>query len=309
MTYLAILLCVLGVVFAVPIWLENRRQPVDARYRERAPGEFAQLSQGVTHYKWGGSARGPVLVAIHGLTTPSIVWDNLADDFGLLGYRVLSFDLYGRGLSDAPKGLQDEAFFARQLDDLLEHLDIEETVSLIGYSMGGSIAGTYAAANPHRVDKTFLVASAGFATTESDFSRFCRERALIGDWIYEAFAGRRMRAALIADQAVSEVEGLKDAQLQELNRQGFVRAVLSSRRGMLDQSLETPMKKLAERDLPVFAVWGDSDPVIPIRSVELLRQWHPKAKQRVIANADHALPYSHGDFVIDAFETMLSDET
>lgn len=309
MTYLALFLVILGVIFAVPIWLENRLRPVDEIYRKKAPGTFAKLSQGVTHYRWHGSARGPVLVAIHGLTTPSLVWETLAVDFGRLGYRVLTYDLYGRGFSDAPKGVQDADFFTRQLDDLLAHLNIEGNISVMGYSMGGSIAGTFAAANTHRVDRTFLIASAGFETVETEFDSFCRRNTLIGDWVHDAFAARRLRKDLLADDAPSDVPGLKEAQLAELGRQGFIRAVLSSRRGMLSQSLEGAMKTLAAYDLPVFAIWGDSDPVIPIRSVEMLRKWNPKASQKVIANADHALPYSHGDFVSDAFETMLADES
>ena len=77
---------------------------------------------------------------------------------------------------------------------------------------------------------------------------------------------------------------------------------------MLLQPLEEAVNTLAKRDIPVFAVWGNSEPVIPIRSVEVLRQWSSKANQKVIANADHALPYSYGNFVFDAFDTMLADE-
>ena len=69
---------------------------------------------------------------------------------------------------DAPNGVQDADFFMRQLDDLLAHLNLEGNISVMGYSMGGSITGTYTAANTHRVDPTFLIALAGFETVESD---------------------------------------------------------------------------------------------------------------------------------------------
>ena len=309
MSYLVLFLAILGAVFALPIWLEARRRPIDDMFRAQAPGTCIKLSQGITHYQWHGSARGKVLVAIHGLTTPSQVWQNLAEDFGRIGYRVLTYDLYGRGFSDAPKGLQDEAFFAQQLNDLLEHLEIEDAISVVGYSMGGSIATTFAAENTHRVDQVFLIASAGFDVTESRFSRFCRQTPLIGDWIYDVLAAGRMRRGLLAETAVSEVEGLADIQIAELSRQGFVRSVLSSRRGMLAQSIERSVRTLARRNVPIFAVWGDDDPVIPVSSVGRLAEWHRGARQEVIDGADHAVAYSHGGQVFSAFKALMGRRT
>ena len=53
----------LAVLIAAPFAREAMRRVPD---RATAPGQFARLSQGVTHYQWGGPVRGPVVVAIHG---------------------------------------------------------------------------------------------------------------------------------------------------------------------------------------------------------------------------------------------------
>ena len=301
------LLVGLGVIALIPYWMEQSKAAIDRTYRAKAPGQFVELSQGVTHFQWQGAARGPVLVAIHGLTTPSRVWDSLAHHFGLLGYRVLTYDLYGRGFSDAPSGLQDGAFFATQLEDLLQSQGVDETVSLVGYSMGGSIALSFAAQNTHLVDRVFLIASAGFDVTESRFSHFCRRVPVVGDWIHGVFAGRRMSRAILAEDVQPDVVDIKDVQLAELTRQGFLRSVLSSRRGLLAQSMETNVRALAKRNVPVLAVWAEDDPVIPVTSVGKLAEWHRGAQQDVIKQADHSVAYTHGDFIIDAFETMLND--
>jgi len=64
-------------VLGLPFLLEWRRTRVNDALRadtENA-GTFVKLSGGVTHYRLQGRADGPVIVAIHGLTTPSYVWN------------------------------------------------------------------------------------------------------------------------------------------------------------------------------------------------------------------------------------------
>ena len=113
---------------------------MDDAARAAAPGRIARLSQGATHYTWTGPENGPVAVCVHGLTTPLQAWDGIAARLAEAGYRVLAYDLYGRGYSDRPGGTQDSAFFLRQLDDLLADQGIAGDITLLGYSMGGAIA-------------------------------------------------------------------------------------------------------------------------------------------------------------------------
>ena len=145
----------LAVLIAAPFAREAMRRVPD---RATAPGQFARLSQGVTHYQWGGPVRGPVVVAIHGLTTPSPLWDDIGARLGRLGYRLLVYDLFGRGFSDAVPGPQDRAFFLRQLTDLLADQGLRDDLTVMGYSMGGSIATAFAADQPERMKRLILLA-------------------------------------------------------------------------------------------------------------------------------------------------------
>ena len=104
-----------------------------------------------THYQLLGPSGGPLAICVHGLSTPSFVFEALAAFLIGRGYRVLLYDHYGRGYSDRPKGRQDARFFASHLTELLDHLDLNERFDLYGYSMGGSIAAAYAAQNPSSV--------------------------------------------------------------------------------------------------------------------------------------------------------------
>ena len=83
-----------------------------------------------------GAARRALAICVHGLSTPSFVFEALAAFLIGRGYRMLIYDHYGRGYSDRPKGHQDARFFASHLTELLDHLDLKESFDLYGYSIG-----------------------------------------------------------------------------------------------------------------------------------------------------------------------------
>ena len=299
MTFLYILIGLIAALGIAYVLFDRGGKPVTEAERKAAPGQCAQLSQGQTYYQWHGSARGPVLVAIHGLTTPSIVYQWMAGGLGSMGFRVLTYDLYGRGLSDAPEGAQDQAFFLQQLSDLLEDQGITEDVTLVGYSMGGAIATAFAARNIHMVKQLILLAPSGIEMRESSFSRFCRKTPVIGDLVHTLVGGMRMTKALRAKNEQSEVPGMLAAQLTQVRRRGFVKAVLSSRRGMLDVIQKDEHQALSRADVPTVAIWAERDDVIPISALGRLAQWNRNARQETIPEAGHGLPYTHTIAVLE----------
>lgn len=300
----------LGIAFALllvllPTLLERARRAIGPKQRAGADGGFADLSQGVTHYRWVGPVRGPVAVLVHGLASPQIAMEGLAEGLGKMGYRVLTYDLYGRGLSDAPLGRQSRAFFLRQLSELLDNQTIAEEITFVGYSMGGAIAAAYAAENPHRINRVILIASSGVLTEESAFSRFCRKVPVVGDWWHGMFVRRRILSAIPLDSASPYVDRVLIAQRAELSRRGYLPAILSSRRGILADSSEKDHRKLAHEDVPVIAIWAENDQVIPISALGVLAQWNRAARQEVVADADHALPYTHSDQLLAALRNAM----
>lgn len=66
-----------------------------------------KLNDGGTHCRLMGPSNGPVAVLVHGGTVPSWIWDTLAGHLAATGYRVLTYDQFGRGLSERPKVVYD----------------------------------------------------------------------------------------------------------------------------------------------------------------------------------------------------------
>jgi pimeloyl-ACP methyl ester carboxylesterase len=299
---------VLLVIVATPLAVEYRRKPMDADARRNAPGEFATLSQGVTHYEWLGPLRGPVAVCVHGQTTPSFVWHGLARGLVEMGYRVLVYDIYGRGYSDRPKGLQDQAFFQRQLDDLLKDQQVGDDFTLLGYSMGGAIVTAYTAAHPDRVRQMVLLAPGGVAIKLGLLTRIMIKTPLIGDWLILALFPRQHQKSTEAERKLhSSVENIVDLQQRELQFKGFTPAVLSSLRGLLSGPLQAEHRAIHTAGVPVLAIWARDDALIPMSAMGTLTEWSRSARQDVVDGAGHGLPYTHTEEVLAIMREALRD--
>lgn len=286
-------LLVLAGLAGLPALQEYRRSPVST-LRQGAPGRFASLGLGSTHYDWIGPERGPVTVCVHGLTTPSYIFRPLARQLAAQGQRVLIYDLYGRGFSDAPRGRQTAEFFTRQLAELLAHEGVNDDFSLVGYSMGGVIASSYAAAESQRLNRLVLLAPAGMGHDLGPLARRVLDWPLLGDWIFHMAWPRGFRQA-----ARAAPDTLAEQQMAELQRRGFVSAVLSSLRHALRDRLEAPHRAIAGTSLPVTAIWGREDRTIPLRALGQLSQWNRAARLEVIDDATHLLPWTHADRIAE----------
>jgi len=285
----ALALTLLGVY----LWVRVTRPGVESG-RNAMPGRMVPLSQGLTHVQWHGHDDAPVLVCVHGLSTPSFVWGPLLPFLTGLGYRVLTYDLYGRGYSDRVPGRQTEAFFLTQLQDLLQAEGVTGPVTLMGYSMGGAISTAFAAKHPGRVSRLILLAPAGLGLTLGRFSDFVTRAPVIGDWMIEVLGARLMRQSYRSgDAADAVVDAITSRALDELTVAGTLRAILSAQRGILRDDQSGLHGSLAKRPVPILAVWGSLDAAIPLGSRDRLAGVNPSARHITLPDADHGLPYTH----------------
>ena len=299
MIWVLICLLVLGVAFA-PYIAERRRLVMDDDARADAPGEFIDLKHGRTHYRYFGPQSAPLAVCVHGLTTPSFVYEALADGLVAKGYRVLVYDHYGRGFSDRPNAAQDREFFVSHLDELLNALGEHEKFLLIGYSMGGAVAAAYTAAFAQRVRNLVLVAPAGMGHQLGPLANFIRVMPGIGDWLFMAGYGRSHRKGTEKERALhSAVPFVVDRQQRELQYRGFLPSVLSSLRNGLRAQAKADHQSIHEAGTKVVAIWGAADDVILLNCKDKMAGWNPAAEQVVVPDEGHSLPYTHPDAVLD----------
>lgn len=285
-----------------------RRRPMNAAAQAQAPGQFADLPSGKTHYQWKGPQDGPVAVCVHGLTTPSYVWGAIVQGLTLMDYRVLTYDLYGRGYSDRVGGSQNAEFFNRQLEELLEDQGIDGGIMLLGYSMGGAIVTCYGAKHPDMLERLVLIAPAGFGIVRDRMTNFIINTHVLGDWLILVFGGSSLRKGIRRDSDIpSEVPDIYAMQKADTYVRGFLPALLSSLRNLLANTLEDEHKLLAVSDVPVAVIWGEADTVIPLSGHDKLAKINPTARQTTIPNAPHSLTYTYPREVIAAIQKFLRE--
>lgn len=124
-----------------------------------------------TYYTLEGSGR--TVVLLHGWGTSSQSLQGVASALAP-GFRVLAPDLPGFGWSDPPPEAWGSAEYAEHVGRLLDEV-APGPVALLGHSNGGRVALRLAAAQPGRVTRLVLVASAGIRPR-----RGARYHALVG---------------------------------------------------------------------------------------------------------------------------------
>ena len=103
--------------------------------------------------EWPGKGR--TVVCVHGLTANHTCWESLADVL-TPEYRMIAFDLRGRGESDKPPKGYSLEIHAKDLGALLDHFGLPSAI-IMGHSLGANIGLYFAARFPKRVKKLILV--------------------------------------------------------------------------------------------------------------------------------------------------------
>jgi pimeloyl-ACP methyl ester carboxylesterase len=220
----------------------------------------------------------------------------LAKDMASQGYRVLTYDLYGRGHSDNAVGSEHTPeLFVHQINELLEALGCgEKKFVLVGYSMGGAVATIYTAQYGHRVDKLILIAPAGMPL---EFPL----AAKIGNlpYIGELFTGNSFfknyftataKESFVAPHIESEfAEYIVGLSHYHVSKENFFAALLSTLRHFpLNNAAEFYERVGVQRNIPVLFLWGTHDQMVPYSGAEKALEFIPHAELVTLDNAGHA---------------------
>ena len=249
---------------------------------------WADLPHGRTWYQLAGPQNGAPVVLIHGFSIPACVWDGTFEHLVQAGFRVLRYDLYGRGRSARPQecdyGL---ACYIEQLHALVEAIPLRGPLGLVGLSMGGPIAAAFAAQSPARARAVALIDPVVTGVTLSP-AQYLLAVPLLGEWLLR-LKGRETLSNGIA-QDFYRPERMP-ANLPERFRavmdNGFFHALhMSVRNGMLGDH-SAVFQLLNPVLVPVLAIWGAEDKVVPPAQADTLKQLVPRAAVHKIPQAGH----------------------
>ncbi len=266
--------------------------------RSKISGSFIDLPSGNTHYEVKGE--GELVVLTHGYATPYYIYDKIFECLVSKGYKVLRYDLLGRGYSERVNKEYNAELFATQLDDLTTTLFGDEKFILIGTSMGGIITTTYYKHHTEKVKKLILLAPAGMDTFKPPFYMKISKVPGLGELIFNNVAG-----PMLLKKTTSELYYVNDEEKDYYQRsfagpiqyKGFLKATLSSLRHTIlrtDLAMEG-YKKVAENKLPLLVIWGTIDKTMPYYQIERMKEVCPHAEFITYENSGHIFLFDEGD--------------
>jgi pimeloyl-ACP methyl ester carboxylesterase len=292
-----------GVYFLVNV--ETKTLNEDSK--KTAPGEFLKLPAGEVHYRLVGQENHPLVVLVHGFSVPSYVWDPTVSALEESGYQVLIYDLFGRGFSERIEGEYDIDLFSSQLNDLLNALGLNQSVAVIGLSMGGPVTAQFTSMYPEKVSRVILLAPEVMQPTTGDI--FPLNVPLVGEYLMgammEPFLLPKMQAAdFVHPEYFPDWEALYRVQLQY---HGTGRALLSTIRNLTKHDPLEDYRALDEVGIPVLVIWGEEDQTISWDQIETLSQVLNNLQIETVSSAGHLAHYERPDVVNPLLIDFLRD--
>lgn len=248
---------------------------------EAAPPEPLMLDSAAGRLRYLAMGSGtPVLLLLHGFGADLNGWmfnqPVLAEHA-----RVLAVDLPGHGGSGKDVGNGDAATLVGAIEAFLATLD-PGPVHLVGHSLGGAVAALLAERCPERVQSLTLIAPAGLG-------------AEINGTFIQGFlrAGRRKDAAEALQWLVHDPALVSRAMVEDVLRfkrlDGVAAALSSIARAWFDddRQLVSVADALAGARMPVQAIWGRQDRIIPALHAQAM----PAGAQVHVLEAAGHLPH------------------
>lgn len=242
-------------------------------------------------YRSAGS--GPLMVLLHGIAGTSATWEEVIPVL-CERHTVLAPDLLGHGESGKPEGDYSLGAYANSIRDLLEALG-QERGTMVGHSLGGGVAMQLAYQFPERCERLVLVSSGGLGR---EIHPLLRAAALPGaevvlPWL--CVAGRQSVGRIV--HALGGLGLRASADLEETWR-SFVslaepearRAFLHTVRGIIDlggQRVSASDRLYLAAGLPTLIVWGEQDPLIPVRHAREAHQRIRGSRLEIFPGAGH----------------------
>jgi pimeloyl-ACP methyl ester carboxylesterase len=303
-----IIAVVILIVVITPLSLyaasDIEKKDLDDAARAQQGGSYVKLPDGVTHYELTGPETGQVVVLVHGATIPLYVWDAQVDDIIKAGYRVLRYDLYGKGYSDRPVASYSQEFYRKQLLNLLDALKIKQPVDLVGSSMGGAIAVDFTANYPASVNKLVLVDPIITGSAKNDTSVRLLRPPIIGEFLMRLIATKSLtdRAAQLMQKSPKASEYAKLFK-EQTQYKGFERATLAMFRSDAATDYRSDYQTVGKQNRPIMLIWGTLDEDVTPAMVQEIKNAMPNLVFKQLDNIGHdpqvEVPDKFNSLVID----------
>lgn len=284
-------------------WLytpDKRRAALEKEYAD-PPSVFLDVAGIRLHVRDTGPRAAPSIVLLHGFGSSLHTWEDWARDLER-DHRVIRYDIPGFGLTGAdPSRDYTDGRSVAVLVALMDRLGVTRA-SIIGNSMGGRIAWTFASLNPERTEKLVLIAPDGFASSGREYGATPKVSLMIRTLPY-VLPSFMLRASLAP--AYANADGMTDAlfrRYRDMMLAPGVRGAIVDR--MSQQVLVDPVPLLQRIEVPTLLMWGEKDGVIPFANSADYLQALPHATLAALPGIGH-LPQEEASDTVRVLREFL----
>jgi pimeloyl-ACP methyl ester carboxylesterase len=243
---------------------------------------LAAVNHALLYYETAGTMQ--PFVMIHAGVADNRQWNNEFKYFAQ-HYRVLRYDVRGFGKSEPVEG---EYSNLQDLTGLLDQLDFNEPVILMGCSMGGGLAMDFALARPNRVKALIMVCSApaglDLDVPEPPIFDEIEQADKAGD--LDRVADLEVQAWFDGDRPTAQVNPAMRELAYEMN---YI-ALTHDAKGLgkrLPNSEILASERLSELEIPVLVIVGANDIPYTHAAAEYMEANIRSAHKAVIEDAAH----------------------
>ncbi|KAI1466798.1 alpha/beta-hydrolase [Daldinia caldariorum] len=203
-----------------------------------------------------GPEDGRKVLFLHGISTSCMTLKSIAMPLAEKGCRVMLFDLFGRGFTDAPADVPyDTRLFVTQILLVLASSSLPWTgdngLSIIGYSLGGGIAANFAATFPHMVESLVLLAPSGLIRPENfgRASRLVFMSGLVPERLLAWLTKRRLRHPIASSVSKKVRKSVSDATAAAAAPQTPLHSEAKRKEDYVDVAVQEAVDPVEEEDV------------------------------------------------------------
>lgn len=201
------------------------------------------------------------MILIHGLGASAERWEYVIPFFNK-HFRVIVPDLIGFGYSDKPLVDYTPDFFSEFLKKFLDKLEIAKPI-MIGSSLGGQITAEYVTKNNNTVQKLILVSPSGImehSTPALD--------AYIMAALYPNPESAKSAFEMMSGASKDIDPKIVQSFVERMQLPNAKMAFMSTLLGL--KNAEVITNKLSSITVPTMIIWGELDPVIPVKYADAM---------------------------------------
>ncbi|MGS2726487.1 alpha/beta fold hydrolase [Psychroserpens sp. BH13MA-6] len=242
---------------------------------------------------------GQPVILIHGWPLSRKSWEHQVWKIVESGYRCISYDRRGFGISSFPWNNYDYSSLASDLNEIIEQLDLNDAI-IVGFSMGGGeVVRYFTDYGSDKIAKAALISSIiPLVKQKDDNPDGVPEKDLEG--IKEALESDRVGFLKEFHKGFYNYDDNKDRVSEAQLEYDFIIASHASPRGTIEAAkawMHTDFRsELKNVDVPTLIVHGDADSTVPMAtSAKQAAQGITNNQFEIIKGAPHGLNITHKD--------------